>query len=159
MKKLVLTLFLSLLIVLQTTTKSSKELNEIIVLEINSKLFSEINFYNKILKMDIAYPEVVFAQALIETGNFTSNIYIENNNLFGMKLPKRRQTTAIGENRNHAIYTSWTQSLADYKLWQDKMIHKAPTLEDYLNYLGRNYAEDKNYIKKIRKTMKKLKLS
>ena len=70
--------------------------------------------------------------------------------MFGMKLPERRQTTAVGESRNHAKYTDWIQSIRDYKLWQDRMIHRAPTKSAYLAYLRRNYAEDKNYIKKIK---------
>jgi uncharacterized FlgJ-related protein len=152
MKKLLLTLFLSLIVLSKTNQTNYEIITQVIS-------FSELNVYKQLIKIGIAYPDVVLAQAKIETGNFTSKIFIENNNLFGMKLPKRRETTAVGENRNHATYTDWIQSIKDYKLWQDKMIHKSPTLEDYLNYLGRNYAEDKNYIKKIRKTMKKLKLS
>jgi len=46
--------------------------------------------------------KLITAQAGFETGNFTSVIFKENNNLFGMKLPKVRKTTAIGENRGHA---------------------------------------------------------
>ena len=115
--------------------------------------FSEENLERRIKEMGIAYPDVVLAQAKIETGYFTSEIFRENNNMFGMKVAKQRETTAIGENRNHAQYTSWIQSLIDYKLWQDKMIHKARTKHAYLNYLKRNYAEDKDYITKIKKLL------
>jgi len=34
------------------------------------------------LKRFVKYPEIVFAQAQLETGNFTSAIFLENNNLF-----------------------------------------------------------------------------
>ena len=112
--------------------------------------FSESNLISYMNKIGIIYPDVVLAQARIETGNFTSVIFRENNNLFGMKLAKSRPTTAIGKSRNHAEYESWIMSLIDYKLWQDQMIHRAPTKRKYLEYLSRNYAEDKTYIKKIK---------
>jgi uncharacterized FlgJ-related protein len=152
MKKLILTLFLSLIVLSKTNQTNYEIITQVIS-------FSELNVYKQLVKIGIAYPDVVLAQAKIETGNFTSKIFIENNNLFGMKLPERRETTAIGKNRNHATYTDWIQSIKDYKLWQDKMIHRAPTKHAYLAYLKRNYAEDKNYINKIKKTVKSLKMS
>jgi len=142
MKRLLLTVFLSLI-----TLSKTNQTYEIITHVIS---FSELNVYKQLVKVGIAYPDVVLAQAKIETGNFTSKIFRENHNMFGMKLPERRQTTAVGENRNHAKYTDWIQSVRDYKLWQDQMIHRAPTKRAYLAYLKRNYAEDKNYIKKIK---------
>jgi uncharacterized FlgJ-related protein len=143
MKKVVLTIFLSLAILTNAKTEYYEVHRRINILSENTLLY-------KMKQIGILYPEIVLAQAKIETGNFTSVIFIENNNLFGMKLPERRKTTAVGENRNHAKYTSWVQSLLDYKIWQDGMIHKAPTKRSYLSYLRRNYAEDKNYIKKIK---------
>jgi len=142
MKRLLLTVFLSL-ITLSKTNQTYEIITQVISL-------SELNVYKQLVKVGIAYPDVVLAQAKIETANFTSKIFRENNNMFGMKLPERRRTTAVGENRNHAKYTSWIQSIIDYKLWQDQMIHRAPTKHAYLAYLKRNYAEDKNYIKKIK---------
>jgi flagellum-specific peptidoglycan hydrolase FlgJ len=65
----------------------------------------------------------VFAQAAFETGNFTSDIFKENNNLFGMKLPRVRQTLATGENRGHATFNSITDSIKDFALF-----HKARAL-------------------------------
>ena len=143
MKRLLLTVFLSLIVLSKTNQNNYEIITQVIS-------FSELNVYKQLVKIGVAYPDVVLAQAKIETGNFTSKIFRENNNMFGMKLPERRQTTAVGENRNHAKYTDWIQSIKDYKLWQDKMIHRAPTKRAYLAYLKRNYAEDKNYIKKIK---------
>jgi len=61
--------------------------------------------------------KMIVAQAGFETGNFTSAIFLENKNLFGMKLPKIRKTTAIGEARGHAVYKSWEDSIKDYWLY------------------------------------------
>lgn len=143
MKKVVLTIFLSFVVLSENNQRTYEIITHVIS-------FSELNVYKQLVRIGVAYPDVVLAQAKIETGNFTSKIFRENNNMFGMKLPYRRQTTAVGESRNHAKYTDWIQSIKDYKLWQDEMIHKTPTKRAYLAYLKRNYAEDKNYIKKIK---------
>jgi uncharacterized FlgJ-related protein len=102
-------------------------------------------------EVGIAYPDIVMAQAKIETGHFTSKVFKENNNLFGMKLPRQRSTTAIGEQYNHAEYTSWRQSVIDYKLWQDEVLTKVKSRRAYLRYLHENYAENKQYVNLIKK--------
>lgn len=61
----------------------------------------------------------IVAQSAFETGNYSSPIFHENNNLFGMKEPKQRKTTAIGTNRSHAVYTSISDSVIDYRNYWD----------------------------------------
>lgn len=61
--------------------------------------------------------KMIIAQAAVETGNFTSNIYKKNNNLFGMKLAKKRITTATGEKFGHAVYDTVFSSIQDYKYY------------------------------------------
>ncbi len=102
---------------------------------------------SEIVKQGIANPEVVFAQAKLETGNFTSNIYIENNNLFGMKVPTiRPHDLVIGKNRGHSQYKTWQDSVADYKVWQNYMKAGKSRIpfsklnqEDYLKMLTKVY--------------------
>jgi uncharacterized FlgJ-related protein len=115
--------------------------------------FSTANMLRLMNQIGIAYPDVVFAQARLETGNFTSKVFRENNNLFGMKLPRVRSTTAIGEQNNHASYIRWQHSVADYKLWQDEVIKKYRTKRAYLRYLSKHYAEDKKYIHKLKQML------
>jgi len=81
--------------------------------------FTPQNLQSEIQKQGIVYPDVALAQAKLESGNFNSPIFKENNNLFGMKLAQVRKTTATGKNRGHAKYNSWQDSVMDYKLWQD----------------------------------------
>lgn len=145
MKRLVLCLVLFLVVMYPRTVNKTSAVAKKIVIE-----FSEPNLISYMRKIGIVYPDIVLAQAKIETGNFTSVIFKENNNLFGMKLPRVRPTTAVGKSRNHAVYQTWLLSLIDYKLWQDQMIRRAPTKRKYLEYLSRNYAEDKTYIRKIK---------
>lgn len=144
MKRLVLCLVLFLVVMPSKIMKTESNVMETFT------EFSESNLISYMRKIGIVYPDIVLAQAKIETGNFTSVIFKENNNLFGMKLARSRATTAVGTSRNHAMYQSWLLSLIDYKLWQDGMIHRAPTKRKYLEYLSRNYAEDKTYIRKIK---------
>jgi len=81
--------------------------------------FSPDNLKLELTKQGVKHPDIALAQAKIESDHFRSPIFKENNNLFGMKLPSSRRTTAIGANRGHAKYKDWVDSVKDYKLWQD----------------------------------------
>lgn len=92
--------------------------------------------------------KIITAQAAHETGGFTSTIYHVNKNAFGMKLPKVRKTTAIGENRGHAVYESLADSVNDFYLWYT--YSKLPTwwlnVQEYTDALSmKKYYEDKPY--------------
>jgi len=113
--------------------------------------FSTTNMLKIMNEVGIVYPDIVMAQAKIETGHFTSRVFRENHNLFGMRLPRQRSTTATGEQYNHASYTSWRQSVIDYKLWQDRVLIKVKSKRAYLKYLSKYYATDKKYVKLIEK--------
>jgi len=63
------------------------------------------------------YNKVVLKQFKLETGHFKSKIFKENNNIAGMKLPRKRKTLAIGSRYNHAYYNHWTESVRDYYYW------------------------------------------
>jgi flagellum-specific peptidoglycan hydrolase FlgJ len=115
--------------------------------------FSESSMINLAKSLGVKYIDIMVAQARIETGWYTSKIFIHNNNLFGMKLPERRLTTAIGSDRGHAQYISWQQSVADYKIWQSKVLIKNKSRRKYLSYIGRTYAENGNYINLIKKQL------
>lgn len=105
-----------------------------------------------IYEMRIEHPYVVYAQALKESARFTSNIYKENHNLFGMKVPERRSTVVIGVNRGHAVYLDWKMSVIDYALFQEAYM-SGLTEDEYLVRLGKIYASDTNYEKDLRKLL------
>jgi len=98
--------------------------------------------------------EIVYAQAVLETGEFRSTIFKENNNLFGMKYPLVRPTTAQYINRGHAAYNHWSDSVDDYILWYNFMTRN----KQYTNYLtfltSLGYAEDPYYIYKLQNLIK-----
>lgn len=113
--------------------------------------------YEQIVEMGIKFPDVVFAQAVLESGNFTSNLFKNHNNLFGMKLPKIRETVAIGRVKNgYAKYNSWSESIYDYFLWQNYMLSKKDisTKKDYLVFINKIYAENKSYVRILNRVMK-----
>lgn len=113
---------------------------------------TESKLLSLIKELNIAHPKIVITQAKLESANFKSKLFKHNNNLFGMKYPKIRKTTAIGVNRNHAVYLNWRESVIDYKIWQDKYASKYKSKNEYLRYLKR-YAQDVNYVEKIKKNL------
>ena len=123
------------------------------VVKLTNAPFSEERMIRLAEDIGIKYIDVMVAQSKIETAHYTSPIFKANKNLFGMKLPRIRETTAIGEQYNHADYISWQQSVVDYKLWQDRVISKLNTKQKYLAYLHENYAENKQYVTLIKRTI------
>lgn len=119
--------------------------------EKKSQLSDEILAYILDLRIENSY--IVYAQARLESGNFTSDIFIENNNLFGMKVAERRPTTAIGVNRGHAVYKSWQESVLDYALMQ-AAYYRGLSEKEYLDKICSVYAEDSMYRKRIVEIMK-----
>ena len=127
----------------KNNSNNLKHLDSIEVLNLKD---SVLNF---IYDMRLEHPYIVYAQCIVETGNFTSTIMKENNNLFGMKLPERRATLALGVKRGHSYYRSWKESIIDYSLYQMAYM-RGLTEEEYFEKLKQSYASDEYYIKKIR---------
>lgn len=93
---------------------------------------------------DVKYPHIVYAQALIETGNFKSDLCLSDNNLFGLYNSSR--------GRYHR-FNHWTESVVAYKDFIQRR-YKPP--EDYYKFLQRiGYAGDPNYISKLKKAVNK----
>lgn len=113
---------------------------------------------NAIFELRLEHPYIVYSQAIIESGNFTSNIWKENNNMFGMKVPERRATLAIGISKGHAVYRNWRDCLVDYALYQSAYL-RGLSEDEYFSKIGRSYAEDGSYEKKIREAKNQHKIS
>jgi len=112
--------------------------------------FSYENLKTVLYSSKVKYPDIVLRQAIHETGYFTSNIFYENNNLFGMKMPYIRNTTAIGINRGHAIYSNWRDCIYDMVLFQEYYDFLISESDDYYDFLDEIYAEDPNYCWKLK---------
>lgn len=135
-----------------------------ISLDKNVKYTSTLNTFNKnklanmINRLNIEYPHIVMAQSIVETGHFESTIFHKNNNLFGMKFPNNRLTTASGVNLGHAYYTNWQQSVYDYAIFQSRYLYKLDTENQYLNYLDKNYAMKEDYDEIIKRVVNRYNL-
>jgi len=139
-------LFASLLILTSFTTINKTE----------SVSITHELLYEQIIEKNIKFPEVVFAQAVLESGHFKAPIFTTKNNLFGMKVPKKRETTAINKGKKgYAKYHSWDSSIDDYLLWQEFTLKNKSQLtkSQYLSLLGKIYAKDKKYISSLKRVI------
>ena len=124
--------------------------------EIRYQPFSE-DLLIKCLEFEgVLYPDIAILQSRLETGYFTSDIFLNGNNLFGMRYPMRRPTVATGIYKEHAQYDHWSDSVIDYVLWQKYYLSRGYKLEGEIDsefYLvilkSIPYAEDPRYIPKL----------
>lgn len=111
--------------------------------------------FGVMLEFEVQHPHIVLAQMKIESGNYGSSIAKNNNNYFGMRQPLTRVTVSLGGRNGYARYRSWVYSILDYALWQRQYAWNL-TEEQYLAKLDRTYAEDPNYVSKVKKLSKNL---
>lgn len=85
------------------------------------------------------HQDIVYKQAIIETGNFTSKL-CKQNNLFGLY-----------DSKNHKYYTfnHWSESVIAYKKWIQSKYKDNTDYYIFLENLG--YAQDKKKYTKILK--------
>ena len=96
--------------------------------------------YNDLIQV-VSYSsqaKFIAAQAAFETANFTSQIFQDNNNYFGMKFAG--QINATGEKNGFAYYKNLSDSVNDFLIYYDKMQYKKyyPTLDEYIAALALN---------------------
>jgi flagellum-specific peptidoglycan hydrolase FlgJ len=90
----------------------------------------------EIQRQCIPNPDIVLAQARLETGNFKSDRCRRDHNLFGIKHGKK-----------YARYRTWQESVADYKA----RISTRYKGGDYYAFLRRiGYAKDPKYTAKLK---------
>jgi len=116
---------------------------------------SQSKNYEKINQLNFKFPHIILAQSYQETGHYKSSIFLENNNLFGMKEAKLRANLAKGTNRGHAYYETWQESVIDYALYYSTYLYKIRTEGEYFEYLRQNYAEDPTYVQRLKQIIKK----
>lgn len=129
--------------------------------------FSKANLLKYIQESGILCAQVVYAQAELESAFLTAGSAKKTNNLFGMRYPGQRKTTAIGlylqgkdtiiygtraelrpylKKATYAVYAHWTDAVDDYKHWQD---YSFKTRAKYIEFLSRNYATAPEYAARI----------
>lgn len=88
----------------------------------------------------VKHPQIVYAQAVLETGYFKSDLCLNGNNLFGLY-----------DSKNHRYYTfeRWCDSIVAY-LNYVQYRYKPPN--DYYEFLLEiGYAGDAQYIQKLKR--------
>ena len=95
------------------------------------------NLYAEIIRNGIRHPKIVLAQAILETGWFTSSVCRNKHNLFGLTNPRTGKYFEFGH---------WTESVqAYYTKVQYK--YKGGNYLLWLRDIG--YAENPNYIREV----------
>ena len=117
------------------TTEECCEVNFIKSDDIDQYIYEAMGYF------DVRFPDLVYAQSILETGYYSSDVCLQKNNLFGLY---------DSTNRTYRTYKYWWESVREYKrLVQDKF--KGETLEDYLIFLDTlPYATDTAYITKLK---------
>jgi len=108
-----------------------------------------------ILELNIKFPHIVYAQAIQESGHFKKPIFTRNHNLFAIKRAFQRPSTNKGEENGHAYYDDWKESVVDYAFLQSSFIYNIRSEAEYFQYLQQNYAEDPNYVMKLKSIVAK----
>lgn len=140
--------------VIQSITSEER----MIVINQNKQTFSEDSLIILLKGLNVKFPHIVLAQSIVETGHWTSRIFKENHNLFGMKEAYVRVHTAKGTQYNHAYYENWIESVYDYAFYQCRYLSSISTEDEYFQYLSRSYAEAPNYIQSLKKVIANEKL-
>ena len=112
-----------------------------------------------------AYADFILAQARHESADFTSKVYRDNNNPFGMKVPSKREFlgsvgTKASDGGYYAKYESDSVAFKDYLKWLRAVRFPADveTIEDYARELReRKYYTDSlaNYTRALKKWLNK----
>lgn len=152
-----LLLFFLFIFIMPTVKKAEME-REAMVIVAQRNEFSEEKLIEMIKHLNFPFPYIVLAQAIHETNHYSSPVYIENHNLFGMKQAIVRITTSRSTNRDHAVYDSWMDSVYDRAFYSATYLSNVKTEEDYYSFLSQSYAIDKEYVSKLKEIIEQYKL-
>lgn len=91
----------------------------------------------------LEYKDIVYAQAVLETGHFKSKVCLNYNNLFGLYDSR---------NKDYYKFNHWTESIVAYKEWIQKKYQPPNNYYAFLEEI--NYAEEKNYTRLLKEIVK-----
>lgn len=95
------------------------------------------NLYKEIIRNGIRHPKIVLAQAILETGWFTSPVCRNRHNLFGLTDPRTGK---------YFVFGHWTESVRAYYT-KVQYRYKGGNYLLWLRDIG--YAENPNYIREV----------
>ncbi len=92
MKKVILFILLSLFTFSFTTKSSYKNTNiERVDTTFLTRELNDSVLYLALLHYEVKEPKIVLAQAKLESGNFTSNLFINKNNFLGLYNSRKKE--------------------------------------------------------------------
>ena len=97
--------------------------------------------------LGVKHPNVVWAQARLESGNFESKTYRQKHNCLGIYDTKRKQ---------YAWFNRWQECVEAYRdRVQYRFTRTDATDEEYLQWLTKiGYAKEKTYASRVRKIIR-----
>jgi flagellum-specific peptidoglycan hydrolase FlgJ len=107
-------------------------------------MFYSVRMFWPKIQVSAAIP---LAQAYHESAAWTSDLYNRAYNMFGMKMPTVRSTTALGPSGQYANYRSPLDSIRDYFKRLD--YYGITTDEELIADIKKNYATDPRYFQKV----------
>lgn len=146
MKKVILFILLSLFTSSFTTKSSYKNTNiERVDTTFLTRELNDSVLYLALLHYEVKEPKIVLAQAKLESGNFTSNLFINKNNFLGLYNSRKKEFFEF----NH-----WSDCIKGYKNMIEYKLKDGENYYDFLKRIG--YAEDPDYIAKVKRIEKGL---
>jgi len=112
--------------------------------QINQRPEPEFNFeeFKELVFELCEYPVIVCSQAILESGNFTSNVWKTKNNPFGIRMYKVSEDKWI-----YRPFNTWQESVQYYADFQNRKYKGG----DYFVFLEElPYAMDPLYINKVK---------
>ena len=116
---------------------------------INNPISDEI-LYNYLTTMRVPHADIIVAQAHLESQDFNSNLFKRQNNFLGMKIPSQRISTTGQGKGEYKDYTNWQECTTDYIFWMHHYQAHKLNRNEYFNLLGKIYAEDPEYVEKLK---------
>ncbi len=145
---------------LKNTQIITLEQEELVILlnDSEKKNFKPEMVYKFLVEHRAPFPEILYAQAILESNNFKSSLFMTNNNCYGMREPGKRVTMSKGESYGYASFDTWKDCILDRLYYNCLYLNDIKTEEQYYQYLDNSgYAEDPNYISKVRKIAEQVK--
>ena len=123
-------------------------INGMEIKELKHSSFSVDNLEKYLQLTQAPDPDIMISQFIVETGWFTSKSFLLGNNISGMKVPAKRNTTTSGKIFGYAKYHHWTDSVDDFLLW----LQYHGLSKGYVDHLRRkSYSQNENYYSLIMK--------
>lgn len=144
MKKVLISVLLCIIgLVFSSSTTTTHLKPDYVVVPIDRLELNKENFFLVCEIYDIKFPEIVYAQARLESGNFKSKLFQTKNNFLGLYNSRIK---------DFYEFDHWTDCLLGYRDLLQFKYTGDDNQETYYKFLkDLPYAMDPEYIKKVRK--------